>query len=89
MLNKGKGKRYRKGKGKGKDKGGKDGKTVTCDTCGQQGHNLSQLPNEERRKRKQRTDSEKGQRPYYGQWSDGKGYQQPQSHGYQQNGYVV
>eukprot|EP00971_Amphidinium_carterae_P317741 6316325-Amphidinium_carterae.1 len=30
---------------------------------------------------------QKGQRPYNGQWYDGKGYQQPQSHGYQQNGY--
>eukprot|EP00971_Amphidinium_carterae_P155904 3090836-Amphidinium_carterae.1 len=39
MLNKGKGKRFREGKGKGgKDKGGKDNKTVTCYTCGQQGH---------------------------------------------------
>eukprot|EP00971_Amphidinium_carterae_P165210 3274929-Amphidinium_carterae.9 len=37
MLNKGKGKR-RTGKGKGKDKGGKDGKTVTCYTCGKPGH---------------------------------------------------
>eukprot|EP00971_Amphidinium_carterae_P268478 5326261-Amphidinium_carterae.1 len=42
LLNK-KGKN-RKGKNKGKsklckgDKGGKDGKTVTCYTCGQQGH---------------------------------------------------
>eukprot|EP00971_Amphidinium_carterae_P080733 1597205-Amphidinium_carterae.1 len=37
MLNKGKGKRKGKNKGKGKDEGGKD-KTVTCYTCGQQGH---------------------------------------------------
>eukprot|EP00971_Amphidinium_carterae_P189192 3755702-Amphidinium_carterae.1 len=39
LLNKkGKG-RMGKNKGKSKgDKGGKDGKTVTCYTCGQQGH---------------------------------------------------
>eukprot|EP00971_Amphidinium_carterae_P267779 5312618-Amphidinium_carterae.1 len=36
MVQKGKGKR--KGKGKAKGKGDKGGKTVTCYTCGQQGH---------------------------------------------------
>eukprot|EP00971_Amphidinium_carterae_P236423 4692013-Amphidinium_carterae.1 len=68
----------------GKDKGGKDSKTVTCSTCGQQGHISPNCPTKKGGKGNK---GQKGQRPYNGQWYDGKGYQEPQSHCYQQNGY--
>eukprot|EP00971_Amphidinium_carterae_P165591 3282696-Amphidinium_carterae.1 len=48
MLNKVKGKR----KGKGKNKGGKDSKTVTCYTCGQQGRISPNCPTKKRNKGK-------------------------------------
>eukprot|EP00971_Amphidinium_carterae_P288581 5730215-Amphidinium_carterae.1 len=81
MVNKGKGKRKGKNMGKGKDKGGKDSKTVTCYTRGQQGYISPNCPTKKRNKGK----GKKG--PYNAQWYEGKGYGQPQSHGYQQQGY--
>eukprot|EP00971_Amphidinium_carterae_P295738 5873457-Amphidinium_carterae.2 len=77
-----KSKRRGKGKSKGKEKGGKDSKTVTCYTCGQQGH-IS--PNCPMKKGNKGNKGKKGS--YNGQWYDVKGYGQPQSQGYQQQGY--
>eukprot|EP00971_Amphidinium_carterae_P097570 1930587-Amphidinium_carterae.1 len=81
MLNNGKGTKKGKRKNRGKDKGGKDSKTVTCYTCGQQGHISPNYPTKKGNKGK----GKKG--PYNGQWYDAKGYGQPQSQGYQQQGY--
>eukprot|EP00971_Amphidinium_carterae_P349465 6491032-Amphidinium_carterae.1 len=82
MVNKGKGKRKSKGKNKGKDKGGKDSKTVTCYTCGQQGHISPNCPHKKGKGGKNKTGG-----PNKGHWYDGKGSWQPQSYGYQQQGY--
>eukprot|EP00971_Amphidinium_carterae_P138485 2744145-Amphidinium_carterae.1 len=78
MVNKGKGKRKGKNKGKGKgDKGGKDSKTVTCYTCGQQGHILPNCPTKKGKGKAKGSQSK-------GQWYDGKGSWQPQPQSYQQ-----
>eukprot|EP00971_Amphidinium_carterae_P164570 3262660-Amphidinium_carterae.1 len=87
MLNKGKGKRFRKGKGKGgKDKGGKDSKSVTCHACGQQGRVSPNCPMKKGGKAAKAT---KDRRDKDLAMVNGmmESYQQPPSHGYQQNGY--
>eukprot|EP00971_Amphidinium_carterae_P276490 5486873-Amphidinium_carterae.1 len=79
MVNKGKGKRKGKNKGgKGKGaRGGKDSKTVTCYTCGQQGHISPNCPT---KKCKGKGKDKKGQWPGYGQ--GGSWQPQSQSQGY-------
>eukprot|EP00971_Amphidinium_carterae_P131816 2610912-Amphidinium_carterae.4 len=77
---KGKARRHRKGKGKGKkgDNGkGKEGKTVTCYTCGKQGHTSTFCYYN---KGKNGKGQNKGYQPqsYYSPQQPGKGYpQQP------------